>query len=77
MEGDGPAFKSAFSACQVTLYKLLNLCCPKCLPVEWRQTGPLLSSAAPLVPQLGLSETLIRNLSLCQRKRKRKDEMHK
>lgn len=70
MEGDGPAFKSAFSACQVTLYKLLNLCCPKCLPVEWRQTGPLLSSAAPLVPQLGLSETLIRNFKFVSEEKK-------
>lgn len=70
MEGDGPAFKSAFSACQVTLYKLLNLCCRKCLPVEWRQTGPLLSSAAPLVPQLGLSETLIRNFKFVSEEKK-------
>lgn len=47
------------------------------VPSSGMETGPLLSSAAPLAPQLGHSETLVRNLSLCQRKRKRKHETHK
>lgn len=68
VEADGPVFKSAFL---VTLQPLLPA-----VPSSGMETGPLLSSAAPLAPQLGLSETLVWNLSLYQKKRKRKHDTH-